>query len=50
MEFDAFPEPKALSPQNLRDLAFKYGSYVAVGRLIGASECFVRQNQKRDLS
>ena len=47
VELEAFPEPKALLPSDLKALVSKHGNYVAVGRLIGASACFVSQNLKR---
>ncbi len=44
MEFEAYPEPKALSSEDLRGLIDKHGSYAEVGRQLGSSPCFVRQN------
>jgi len=48
VELEAFPEPKALFPSDLRYLADKLGGYAQAARWIGTSEAFVRQNvQKR---
>lgn len=44
VEFDAYAEPKALLPEDLRVLLDKYGRFSSVSHLIGASEAFVRQN------
>lgn len=46
VEFEAYPEPKTLLPQDLKALRDKYGDSTAVGRRIGASEGFVRQKLK----
>jgi hypothetical protein len=43
-EFEAYPEPKVLTPIELQALYSQYKNYRAVGRLVGASEAFVRQN------
>jgi hypothetical protein len=43
-EFEAYPEPKILTPIELQALYAQYKNYRALGRLIGASEGFVRQN------
>jgi hypothetical protein len=43
---EAYPEPKCLSSDDLNALYNKLKSYSEVGRLIGASEDFVRQNHK----
>jgi hypothetical protein len=43
-EFEAYPEPKALSPDQLQELYKRLGSFVRVGQTIGTSEGFVRQN------
>jgi len=43
-EFEAYPEPKVLSPIELQALCARYQSFVKVGAVIGTSEGFVRQN------
>lgn len=43
-ELEAYPEPKNLKVFDLRALYARYKNYAAIGRLIGASEGFVRQN------
>ena len=43
-EFEAWPEPKVLSPQALRGLMARFGGSYGAARVIGASEAFVRQN------
>ena len=45
-EFDAYPEAKTLEPIDLKILYEIYKSYVVVSKIIGTSECFVRQNIK----
>ena len=45
-ELDAYPEPKVLSPDQLQALYERYGTFVAAGKVIGSSPCFVRQNLK----
>ena len=43
-EFEAWPEPKALSPSQLRALMKRYRNSYKAAEVIGASEAFVRQN------
>jgi hypothetical protein len=43
-EFEAWPEPKTLSPAALRALMTRFGGSRHAAELIGASEAFVRQN------
>ena len=43
-EFEAYPEPKVLSPFELQALYDRYKSFYRVGDVIGASEGFARQN------
>lgn len=43
-EFEAYPEPKVLSPLELQALYDRYKNFYVVGDAIGASESFVRQN------
>jgi hypothetical protein len=45
-EFEAYPEPKMLTSKHLKALYERYGTYVAAGNAIGASEGFVRQSIK----
>ncbi len=45
-EFEAYPEAKALGPDELRALYSSYRSFYRVAELIGASEAFARQNTK----
>jgi len=45
-EFEAYPEPKYLKPNELRQLIAKYGTHQTVANVIGACEAFVRQNTK----
>ncbi|MBK9322958.1 MAG: hypothetical protein IPM97_08445 [Bdellovibrionaceae bacterium] len=47
VEFEETPEPKGLSPAELRQIAKKYGSYAKAAEAIGASEAFVRQSSMR---
>ena len=45
VEFEAYPEPKVLSPAVLAALAMRYGGFTRAARAIGGvSEGFVRQN------
>jgi hypothetical protein len=44
LELEAYPEPKALRPEELRLLATEKGGSQAAADFIGASEAFVRQN------
>jgi hypothetical protein len=46
-EFEAYPEPKALSPVELMNLYVQHKNYRLIARIIGASEAFVRQNMKK---
>ena len=43
-EFEAWPEPKALTPIVLRELMDRFGGSHRAAEIIGASEAFVRQN------
>jgi hypothetical protein len=43
-EFEAWPEPKTLSPAALRALMDRFGGSYGAAEVIGASEAFVRQN------
>ena len=43
-EFEAYPEAKALTPDQLRVLYQRYKSFYRVGDAIGTSEGFARQN------
>jgi hypothetical protein len=45
-EFEAWPEPKALTPPALRALMERFGGSCRAAAVIGASEAFVRQNGK----
>jgi hypothetical protein len=47
-EFEAYPEPKSLSPLDLRALYQRYKSFYKVADIIGASEGFARQNANRE--
>lgn len=42
-EFEAWPEPKALTGAELRDLYALYGSQKAVAQAIGVSRVFVTE-------
>ncbi len=42
-EFEVIPEAKLLSSENLKYLIKKHESFMAVARIIGASQAFVRQ-------
>lgn len=44
IEFEAYPEPKVLLPEDLQDLLTQYSRFSTVSQLIGTSEAFVRQN------
>ena len=44
VEFEAYPEPKALLPAELSELVVLHGTTQKVAYHIGASEAFVRQN------
>jgi hypothetical protein len=46
IELEAYPEPKVLSPAQLKALYERFGSFARAGQAIGASEGFVRQNVK----
>ncbi|MGZ3805447.1 MAG: hypothetical protein ACXVB4_14625 [Pseudobdellovibrionaceae bacterium] len=46
-EFEEIPEPKGLSPSELRQITKKCGSYVKAAEAIGTSEAFVRLNAKK---
>ncbi len=47
-EFEAYPEPKALSSVELSALTERYGGYTGAARAIGGvSEGFIRQNARR---
>jgi len=46
VEYECYPEAKILSGVELRALHQRLGGWPAVGRLIGASEAFARQNAK----
>ena len=49
-EIEGYPEPKALAPIELRELASRYKGYKPAARAIGGvSEGFVRQNADPDL-
>jgi hypothetical protein len=47
LEFEAYPEPKALTPGELREIVLLAGSTQRTADYIGASEAFVRQNMGR---
>ncbi len=47
MEFQTYPEPKALSAAELKGLVNIYGDYIKTALEIGASEAFIRQNCKQ---
>jgi len=47
-EFEAYPEPKSLSPLDLRGLYQRYKSFYKVAAAIGTSEGFARQNTAKD--
>ena len=47
LEIEAYPEPKALNPADLKELTSLHGGYKQTARAIGGvSEGFVRQNVK----
>ena len=46
-EYECYPEAKILSSTELRALHQKLGGWPAVGRMIGASEGFARQNGQK---
>ncbi len=50
IEIDEVAEPKTLLGSDLLALVQQYGSFVAVARIIGASEAFVRQNLRKHLT
>ncbi len=47
-EFEAYPEPKVLTPSDLRALYSRYKSFKRVAEVIGASEAFARQNAAKE--
>jgi hypothetical protein len=47
-EFEAYPEPKVLTPSDLRVLYSRYRSFKRVAEVIGASEAFARQNAAKE--
>ena len=47
-EFEAYPEPKVLTPSDLRALYSRYKSFNRVAEMIGASEAFARQNAAKE--
>ena len=48
--FEAFPEPKVLTPAELARIVTGIGSTQRAANYIGASEAFVRQNMERNPS
>ena len=44
VDFEVYPEPKALSAADLAALAARHGGWVQAGRVVGVSEGFIRQN------
>ncbi len=47
-DFECYPEAKILSSSELMVLRQKFSDWYAVGKLIGASEAFARQNAKNN--
>ncbi len=47
-EFEAYPEPKVLTPSDLGALYRRYKSFYRVAEVIGASEAFARQNAAKN--
>lgn len=46
VEFEAYPEPKALRPEELAAIVSVQGATQEAANHIGASEAFVRQNMR----